>query len=453
MKLAEVLDQLRAYILRLSRKAKEHRDAAYPSNLEHYFEQNKAYILKVYVDLMRSHPHLQQVIKQRESSAALSPSTATTVAVSSQVEVKVLLDDDQQRAANTVETLYLLLQPNPTEPALHDKRDPGPSKRPEAKTYKKSTIHGDLASPPSSLSSIESEDGDPLSKTVKTTDVEQPQYDSSMTDTAPAQSSLESMVASSDPKDAAEGKREISRSPEQLHDLHSGSRMIQTRSLPTMLSAAIASRNTAKACWVTIDANVYDITAFLGDHPGSGDIILKYGGEDVGDIMRNGDSHTHSEAAYEILHEHHIGYVKELSNSEVPPTESATEASKPAIDGETRASTKQISTTEGKFASSNDDPSLRGTLWMDVAAALLVTNFILGLVPIAMDTNWVASPGTDAKDWNPHPIHAVSKSDSSSLRAYFFRGSGARFIVHLLLHLRFTIILVSRFTYVLGSTY
>ena len=54
---------------------------------------------------------------------------------------------------------------------------------------------------------------------------------------------------------------------------------------------------------------VFDITPFLEDHPGGGELIVEYGGKDVTEIMKDEISHTHSEAAYDILDEHLIGFV------------------------------------------------------------------------------------------------------------------------------------------------
>ena len=81
------------------------------------------------------------------------------------------------------------------------------------------------------------------------------------------------------------------------------------RTLPTILSGDVESRNTSKSCYVTMGAKVYDITPFVEDHPGGGELILEYGGKDVTEIMGDEISHTHSEAAYEILDEHLIGFV------------------------------------------------------------------------------------------------------------------------------------------------
>ncbi len=79
--------------------------------------------------------------------------------------------------------------------------------------------------------------------------------------------------------------------------------------LPTISSHDLASRKSEKSCYVTVGANVYDITSFLIDHPGGGDRILDYGGKDVSEIMGDEASHVHSGAAYGILNEHLIGFV------------------------------------------------------------------------------------------------------------------------------------------------
>lgn len=81
------------------------------------------------------------------------------------------------------------------------------------------------------------------------------------------------------------------------------------RTLPTIPVADLQSKNTAEQCYVTFGTRVYDVTSFLEDHPGGGDLILEYGGKDVKEIMGDEVSHGHSEAAYEMLEDYHIGFV------------------------------------------------------------------------------------------------------------------------------------------------
>ncbi|KAI1095358.1 inositolphosphorylceramide-B C-26 hydroxylase [Rostrohypoxylon terebratum] len=79
------------------------------------------------------------------------------------------------------------------------------------------------------------------------------------------------------------------------------------RTLPTFTQAEVESHNTAKSCYVTIGTNVYDVTDFVESHPGGPDLVLEYAGKDVTEILKDVDSHKHSDSAYEILEESHIG--------------------------------------------------------------------------------------------------------------------------------------------------
>lgn len=81
------------------------------------------------------------------------------------------------------------------------------------------------------------------------------------------------------------------------------------RTLPTLAQADVAAHNTAKSCYVTIGTKVYDITPFLDDHPGGADLILQYAGKDIKEAMEDPISHAHSEAAWDILDEHLLGFV------------------------------------------------------------------------------------------------------------------------------------------------
>ena len=74
--------------------------------------------------------------------------------------------------------------------------------------------------------------------------------------------------------------------------------------LPTILPVDLADR---KRCLVTVDDRVYDVTAFLPDHPGGPELIESWRGKDVKAMMADVVSHEHSDAAYEILSEFLVG--------------------------------------------------------------------------------------------------------------------------------------------------
>lgn len=70
---------------------------------------------------------------------------------------------------------------------------------------------------------------------------------------------------------------------------------------PIITKQELATLATTK-CVVTLHSRkVYDVTDFLSEHPGGGDIIQEYTGKDITDALKDPMSHMHSESAYEML--------------------------------------------------------------------------------------------------------------------------------------------------------
>ncbi|GAP85546.1 putative inositolphosphorylceramide-B C-26 hydroxylase [Rosellinia necatrix] len=90
------------------------------------------------------------------------------------------------------------------------------------------------------------------------------------------------------------------------------------RTLPTLTQAEVEAHNSTKSCYVTIGNKVYDVTDFLDAHPGGADLILDYAGKDVAAILKDEDSHEHSEAAYEVLDESLVAFL--VTEKRLPPT-------------------------------------------------------------------------------------------------------------------------------------
>jgi len=83
--------------------------------------------------------------------------------------------------------------------------------------------------------------------------------------------------------------------------------MTLTKRVRILASEDVEEHVSLKSCWVTRDGKVYDVTQFLPDHPGGDDLILKYAGKDVGEIMKDSSEHDHSDSAYSMLDEFLIG--------------------------------------------------------------------------------------------------------------------------------------------------
>jgi 4-hydroxysphinganine ceramide fatty acyl 2-hydroxylase len=81
------------------------------------------------------------------------------------------------------------------------------------------------------------------------------------------------------------------------------------RTLPSITRHEVEQHNTKKSCYVTIGEKVFDVTDFVEDHPGGGELILEYAGKDVAAILKDEMSHRHSEAAYEILEDSLVGFM------------------------------------------------------------------------------------------------------------------------------------------------
>lgn len=91
------------------------------------------------------------------------------------------------------------------------------------------------------------------------------------------------------------------------------------RTLPTLTQAEVEAHSSTKSCYVTVGNKVYDVTDFLDSHPGGADLILDYAGKDVEEILKDEDSHAHSDAAYEVLDDSLVAFLvteKRASNGQ-----------------------------------------------------------------------------------------------------------------------------------------
>lgn len=77
--------------------------------------------------------------------------------------------------------------------------------------------------------------------------------------------------------------------------------------VPLITKAELAEHSSEGDCWVLLHhRKVYNVTAFLDEHPGGAELITEYAGQDITAIMADVISHEHSESAYEIMDDEYL---------------------------------------------------------------------------------------------------------------------------------------------------
>ena len=82
---------------------------------------------------------------------------------------------------------------------------------------------------------------------------------------------------------------------------------LKSRRLRIFTTEDLTVHNKKGDCWIVRNGKVYDVSAFVEDHPGGDDLILQYAGKDIGEAMDDPEEHIHSVSAYDILDEYMIG--------------------------------------------------------------------------------------------------------------------------------------------------
>ncbi|GAB2265019.1 Cytochrome b5 isoform E [Dionaea muscipula] len=76
----------------------------------------------------------------------------------------------------------------------------------------------------------------------------------------------------------------------------------------------VSKHNTHNDCWLIIHGKVYDVTAFMVDHPGGDDVLISATGKDG---TKDFEDVGHSLSAREIMEKYYIG---EFDASTIPQT-------------------------------------------------------------------------------------------------------------------------------------
>ncbi|KAI9342787.1 cytochrome b5-like protein [Zopfochytrium polystomum] len=92
-------------------------------------------------------------------------------------------------------------------------------------------------------------------------------------------------------------------------------------SAPKIFSFDEVSKHSSKTdCWMVVHGKVYDVTAFLEEHPGGEEVMLEQGGKDATEAF---EDIGHSESARQTLAKYIIGEVEAGSKPAPPPKKAA----------------------------------------------------------------------------------------------------------------------------------
>ncbi|CAE7377582.1 Cyb5b [Symbiodinium sp. KB8] len=69
----------------------------------------------------------------------------------------------------------------------------------------------------------------------------------------------------------------------------------------------VAEHNTESDCWVIVHGKVYDVTAFLDEHPGGPEYLIDSSGDK--DATEGFEDYGHSKTARNMLKEYYLGDV------------------------------------------------------------------------------------------------------------------------------------------------
>jgi len=76
----------------------------------------------------------------------------------------------------------------------------------------------------------------------------------------------------------------------------------------TLNLAEIAKHNNPSDCWLLINNKVYDVTSFLGAHPGGAGTITPYCGKEATQAFETKDiGRPHSSRAASMLNDYYVG--------------------------------------------------------------------------------------------------------------------------------------------------
>jgi len=84
------------------------------------------------------------------------------------------------------------------------------------------------------------------------------------------------------------------------------------KELPEISMEQVAAHNTAEDCWMAIEGKVYDISAYIPEHPTPASVLTSWCGKEATEGMRTkGYGRDHSPTAWRMLDDYLVGELAE----------------------------------------------------------------------------------------------------------------------------------------------
>ncbi|XP_074056518.1 cytochrome b5 type B isoform X2 [Macrotis lagotis] len=109
----------------------------------------------------------------------------------------------------------------------------------------------------------------------------------------------------------------------------------------------VAKRNSEQEMWLVIHGRVYDVTPFLGEHPGGEEVLMEQAGRDATESF---EDVGHSLDAKEMLKQYYIG--------EVHPSDRKDEESESHLGSVTRCESGQLEILDVRQAGLSNFPNI-----------------------------------------------------------------------------------------------
>ncbi|XP_030382727.1 cytochrome b5 [Scaptodrosophila lebanonensis] len=90
---------------------------------------------------------------------------------------------------------------------------------------------------------------------------------------------------------------------------------MSSEGVKTFTRAEVAKHNTNKDTWLLIHNSIYDVTAFLNEHPGGEEVLIEQAGKDA---TENFEDVGHSNDARDMMKKYKVGELVESERTTVP---------------------------------------------------------------------------------------------------------------------------------------